>query len=568
MMIGNARTVIHTFLPTKTAMLAWSLMLLAGCAEDEVGGLSLSSGETAELYAVANVSSDINFIADGDWTASCSAPWLTFSPQKGGEGANTITVSTTQTNRTKALRTATMKIFSGGKHRTVTVTQRSEYAVFDDEELTLPPEGGTINIKFRTNMEENSLKLYRSLGMEDWISELKASARQARAAEHTGSISPLTVLPNTDHSARDGTFFLGMQDDQGNPLLLDTLFIHQAGMSDGYSSVDYSADGKVEQLNKSTRGKGIPIVLMGDGFQDRDINDSTYARVMNQTMENLFSEEPLKSLRDYFDVYAVTAVSKHNIFAEGYETAIHTMPSHQTMAISMDTKTVVKYVRRVGAIDSLNTFSVVILNSNMYRGITYMFFNPDEQPPVNYSISLCPVIDSLKSETFRLVLVHEAVGHAFAKLADEYVSVGEGSATPHDAKWLQERHGYDYYMNVDAERDPTKVIWSRFVADPEFANERVGTYEGAYTFYKDMFRPTEESMMRNNDAPFNAPSRQAIYNRVMLLATGRKPTYEEFVAFDREHKPAVWNYRTRTRQSDTGFAPWHPTAPLQINLPW
>ena len=565
------------------------LLLTAGCAEDE-GGVSISSGEVLEMYAVTNVSSDILFSADEDWTASCSAPWLTFSPRNGGEGANTITVSTTQTNRTKAVRKAELRILSGGKSQTVTIWQRNEYAVFDKKELSFPSKGGIINMTFRTNLPASDLKVYRSHGMEEWIPELATDMRRTRAliplltgsrssaqipllvggvrggsTERTGSLLPLTVIPNTDRHARDGAFILAMLDKQGEPLMLDTLYIHQEGMGDGYASLDYSADGHVAQLCKSTIGKGLPIVLMGDGFQDREISDGTYSLVMNQTMENLFSEEPFKSLRDYFDVYAVTAVSKHNVFGEGYETALHTMPSHQTMAISMDTKTVMNYVRRVDNIDTLNTFAVVILNTNVHRGATYMFFSPDEDPPVNYSISLCPIVDSLNSETFRSVLVHEAVGHAFAKLADEYVRVGEGSATQSDAKWLAERHGYDLFLNVDSESDPDKVIWSPFVSDPEFANERIGAYEGAYTFYKGMFRPTEESMMRSNDAPFNAPSRQAIYNRVMLLATGRKPTYEEFVAFDREHKPTVWSYRSRTRQSGTFDVPWRPAPPIFIH---
>lgn len=63
-------------------------------------------------------------------------------------------------------------------------------------------------------------------------------------------------------------------------------------------------------------GKGLPIVLMGDGFIDTEINDGTYDAVMDKTFENLFTEEPIKSLRDYFNVYAVTAVSKHNILVQ------------------------------------------------------------------------------------------------------------------------------------------------------------------------------------------------------------------------------------------------------------
>ena len=71
-----------------------------------------------------------------------------------------------------------------------------------------------------------------------------------------------------------------------------------------------------------------------------------------------------------------------------------------------------------------------------------------------------------------------------------------------------------------AEKDSTKVIWTKFIYDPEFANEQIGTYEGGYTFYKGVYRPTQESMMRSNNAPFNAPSRQAIYNKVMNFLDG------------------------------------------------
>jgi hypothetical protein len=554
----------------KGTLLVTALLFLAGCAKDEVGGVSISSGETTEIYAVTNISQEVKFFAGDEWTASCSADWLTFSPKKGGEGSNVITVSTTSTNRTQSVRTAKLVISSGGKRSTVTIKQGNEYAVFDAEVFSFAPEGGELKITFKTNMGENDLSLYISSGMDEWIPELKKDQARTRASLREGKIKTLTVTPNTGVNPRTGAFFLAMKDKLGNPLMLDTLFIYQGGMSDGYYSIDYSADGLVEQLNKSTQGKGIPIVIMGDGFQDRHIADSTYSRVMNQTMDNLFSEEPFKSLKDYFDIYAVTTVSKHNNFGEGYETALSTVPDHQTMGIKMDTKAVMSYVKRVEDVDSLNTLAVVILNTNIHRGVTYMFYNKDNTPPINYAIALCPVIDSLKSESFRSVLVHEAIGHGFAKLADEYVRSTEGSATEREIKWLKEYHAEDRLLNVDSESDPSKTIWSRFVSDPEFANENLGAYEGGWTYYTGIYRPSQESMMRSNNAPFNAPSRWAIYDRVMLLATGKKTYYEDFVAFDKDHKPTEWSYESRygarTRQS--WEAPWHPAPPRIILRTW
>lgn len=37
-----------------------------------------------------------------------------------------------------------------------------------------------------------------------------------------------------------------------------------------YASTDYSEDGKIVKLQQATEGKGVNIVLLGDGFTDRD----------------------------------------------------------------------------------------------------------------------------------------------------------------------------------------------------------------------------------------------------------------------------------------------------------
>ena len=48
-----------TSLIKKGIGLAMALLLLTGCAKDEVGGVSISSGETMQLYAVTNVSQEV-----------------------------------------------------------------------------------------------------------------------------------------------------------------------------------------------------------------------------------------------------------------------------------------------------------------------------------------------------------------------------------------------------------------------------------------------------------------------------------------------------------------------------
>ena len=536
-----------------------ALFLVVGCTKEEGRNIVLSTTGTAELYSVTNQTCEIKFRSEESWKANCMANWLTFSPKSGNAGENVIPIASTSTNRTKQPRTAVMTIEVGWDRETVNIKQRDEYAIFETDELNLGCQATTISVNFRTNLQKDQMDLYYTKGLEEWITP----GNQARTrTEYEGYIYPLHIAHNSSRSPREGAFFLTMKDNSGNILALDTLFIHQEGSDNGYHSYDYSQDGKVELLNEATEGKGISIVLMGDGFVDEEIKDSLYSRTMKQAMEHLFSEEPMKSLRDYFNVYQVTAVSDRNRF-DGVSTVFKTKTDNQSTAISVNADAVMKYVKKVEDIDSIHSLAVVILNTNLNKGMTYMI-RDSKKEDYDYAIALCPVIDSLKSESFRQVLTHEAVGHGFAKLADEYVRSTEGSATEKDIEELKRMHEkWSWFLNVDSEKDSTTVLWSKFIFDSEFTNEKIGTYEGGYTFFKGIYRPSENSMMNQNNAPFNAPSRQAIYNKVMKLGLDKTPTYEEFVEFDSQHKPTVWSYKTRTRQIGWD-EPWLPAPPKII----
>ena len=536
----------------------FALLLVVGCTKEE-SGIVISTPGTAELYSVTNQTYDVKFRTEDSWKASCLANWLTFSPKSGKAGENVITIATTSTNRTKQPRTAVMTIESGGKTETVHIKQRDEYAYFDIDEWVISEGGEGKTLRFYTNLEKDNLLLLSTEGLEEWV-KTEPIYQARRRAEYMGQTSTLYVGRNDTPNPRQGAFFLAMKDDNGQYLGLDTLWLHQDPYSSSISA-DFSQDGKVKTLNLAKEGKGIPFVLMGDGFIDQDIKSGYYDEVMNQAMENLFSEEPIKSLRDYFNVYQVTAVSKRNRF-DGVSTVFKTVPDHQTTGIDASADRIMEYVKKVEGIDSIHALAVVILNTNLHKGVTYMI-RDTKKTDYEYAIALCPVIDSLKSETFRQVLTHEAVGHGFAKLADEYVRSTEGSATENDIKelkLLQER--WSWYLNVDSEKDSTKVLWSQMIFDSEFANEKIGTYEGGYTYFKGVYRPTEGSMMNQDDAPFNAPSRQVIYNKVMRLGLDKTPTYQEFVEFDRQHKPTVWSYKRTTRGA--WDAPWYPAPPKVI----
>ena len=67
-----------------------------------------------------------------------------------------------------------------------------------------------------------------------------------------------------------------------------------------------TVDGKVTQLQKHKVGNGVPIVIMCDGFLDKDITEGRYRKATTMALNTLFSIHPMTSLKAYFDVYEDT----------------------------------------------------------------------------------------------------------------------------------------------------------------------------------------------------------------------------------------------------------------------
>ena len=89
---------------------------------------------------------------------------------------------------------------------------------------------------------------------------------------------------------------------------------------------------------------------------------------------------------------------------------------------------------------------------------------------------------------------------------------------------------YGWYSNIDFTSNPEKVHWHSFLTNYIYRNE-VGIYEGGLSYGQGVFRPSESSMMRDNLEYFNAPSRLAIFKRIMELS-GEGYSLEKFLEYD------------------------------------
>lgn len=329
--------------------------------------------------------------------------------------------------------------------------------------------------------------------------------------------------------------------------------------SDNYSSTDYSKNGDIMTLQKASKGQGINLVLMGDGFTDRDMKaGGRYERLMESAAEEFFAIEPYKSFRDRFNVYAVKAVSKHGNIGEKYETVFDTYLGNGTY-IGGNTERAYLYAQQVPSINSINNLLVVVLcNAAANSGTCYMY--EGTQSAVAFLTT-----QRDRCEYYGPTLRHEAGGHGFGFLADEYVTMSSKIPDSLVKSYTGQWEKYGWWANVDFTDNSSAVKWAKFLSIPEYSNE-VGVYEGAFSYAYGTYKPTKNSMMNENLEYFNAPSREAIYKRIMKLS-GETYSFDKFLQYDEINRVSAARSAARpplkaaANGADRG---WQPTAPPVI----
>ena len=337
--------------------------------------------------------------------------------------------------------------------------------------------------------------------------------------------------------------------DKYNPVSRDVTVLQQCH-PDYYESTDYSMNGTWKKLQAATiDGQGLNIVFLGDAYTDQLIADGTYDSDMTRAMDHFFEVEPYASMREMFNCYQVYAVSKNNNYNEGSSTVFQCEFGAGTRITGHNDK-VRMYAQKVTEIKNGNwgaywytyiddeeyihysdipggMLCVVILNSTRYAGTCSISTD-------GTAVAYCPLHE--RDDWFAEVIHHEAGGHGFARLADEYDgSYSTLTDTRRENLLLYKEYGF--YQNVDITNDSDTILWSKFLTDSRYSGE-TGIFEGAYLCNTGVWRPSENSIMRYNTGGFNAPSREIIYRRAMELSKGSSYTYdfEDFAAFDEKNR--------------------------------
>lgn len=296
------------------------------------------------------------------------------------------------------------------------------------------------------------------------------------------------------------------------------------------SQYDYQyAEDQVVTLQKHTKGNGISIYFIGDGWDGEAIASGEYMNLCKQDMEYFFGLPPYDRLRDYFDVYAMVALSQQTglnttstyrdtkfgtIYSAGYESCCSGYPAK----LIPDDEAIFPYIsqltgRKQGERyqngDMWKSLIVLIPNSTDYTGCTYYYDDGS-------TISICPPSDRDYPNDTRGIIQHEAGGHGMGKLADESITKNKYVSD----KVIEEIQGYKslgWYANISTTGLAKNVTWADLIYDTRYSNY-VDVYEGAYGYTRGVYRSESNSCMNYAIPYYNAISRLEITRRVFDLA--------------------------------------------------
>lgn len=334
----------------------------------------------------------------------------------------------------------------------------------------------------------------------------------------------LTIKSTTPTNTREGDVVFRLKDKEYTHSCHVTQYGYQ------YAEDEYLT------LQKATKGNngGINIVILGDGYDAKNISDGSYLTDIQEEVEYFFGIEPYATYRDYFNVYTAFPLStesgvgtintiRYNRFGTTFTGGV---------GLKCDYDMVFDYAMKAPTVNSGNldqTLIIIVPNSTDYGGICQMWES-------GAAIAFCPKSTYGYPLDSRGVIQHEAGGHGFGKLGDEYIyhnafiDFCDCTCCGHVFEFLSAK-SLGWYDNLELTGKMHEVGWSHLIFDPRYS-DIVDIYEGGFMHNRGVFRSEQNSCM-NNDIPyFSTISRESIVRRIKRYA-GEEFDFEDFVAHDK-----------------------------------
>ncbi|MFC0509032.1 M64 family metallopeptidase [Micromonospora costi] len=257
------------------------------------------------------------------------------------------------------------------------------------------------------------------------------------------------------------------------------------------------------------------LVVLGDGYTEADL--PTFRSHVDKHLNTLWTIEPFKSYRSYFNVYAVEIVSaesgvdcdpglsdprRDTVLDMGFWGGCN--PASVQRLLSVNGSRANTYANLATGTNPGNRQLIALANSNTYGGAG----------GTNATASGGNALSAL-------IGPHE-IGHSLGGLQDEYDYYARGEAG--DTYEGPEPSSVHHTLLTEQQMRDTRSKWWRWLGEPSESGGTIGRYEGGMYLQKGVWRPSQHSMMKSLGFYFDQVARermtQRIAGKVSILSGG------------------------------------------------
>jgi len=311
-------------------------------------------------------------------------------------------------------------------------------------------------------------------------------------------------------------------------------------------------EGVSEQYFKSSKSKPVTIAVIPEGFTKDQLSD--YHAKAKQMIDFIFSVDPYKQYKDYFNVYILDAASNESgadviggkqvdtYFDAGWEAEGYSqMEANGSIVysfVSAHTPDILE-----GKSTITNTGIFMLINDERYAGINHCLSDGRGYAMIATIKGGAELTwagnkgaNITNHGNWMNIALHEGGGHMFGRLLDEYWdNYKYTSATI-------AQHSWEVPMGLNVVCNQSDAGWEDWIPFGGPGNREegkfryVGMYEGGNASYvQGIWRSEQVSCMDDNRPYFNAYSRYLIAKRIHDIA-GETFTKDDFLAADAQYK--------------------------------
>ncbi|MFC3501586.1 M64 family metallopeptidase [Micromonospora krabiensis] len=251
--------------------------------------------------------------------------------------------------------------------------------------------------------------------------------------------------------------------------------------------------------------KRFNLVVLGDGYTEADL--PTFRSHVDKHLNTLWTIEPFKSYRSYFNVYAVEIVSaesgvdcdpglseprRDTVLGMGFWGGCN--PASVQRLLTVNGAAATRYANLATGTNAGNRQLIALANSNTYGGAG----------GTNATASGGNALSALISP-------HE-LGHSLGGLQDEYDYYAR--AVPGDTYTGDEPSSVHHTVLTEQQMRDTQAKWWRWLGEPSESGGTIGRYEGGLYLQKGVWRPSQHSMMKSLGFYFDQVARERMTERI------------------------------------------------------